>query len=183
MSGSFTQEALVTMKRARRHVLRALRLAPLDLLSAWLPTITSSGGQEHLAHGVCRRLKILARAFDNIFRVCPPDRFELLEADERCDVEINLHAFVINVHGLLDNLAWITVFEGCPQALPHRNQVSLFKNPVQVHLSEPATRYLTSERLIQWHADYASAYRDAPDPSICPALLPRPPSAEALRTA
>jgi hypothetical protein len=134
---------------------------PLDLLGCWLPKLSSPGAQEHLKHGVCRRLKILARALENIFDLCPPEQEKPLEPDALCDVNINLHAFVINVHGLLDNLAWVTVFERCPTNLPKRKQVSLFSAVVQAHLRDEARAYLTTDPILGWHARYAKAYRDA----------------------
>lgn len=161
MPGSFSDEALRDIQHGRGIVLRSLRLVPVDLLGHWLPTLKSGGAQEHLKHGVCRRLKVIARSLENIFRLCPPARVDLLGSDERCDVEINLHAFVINVHGLLDNLAWITVHERCPGNLPKRSEVSLFKSAVQKHLTEAAKAYLTTEPIPSWHACYARVYRDA----------------------
>lgn len=161
MRGTFTEEAVRDMRRAQGMVLRALRVLTLDLLGAWLPTLTSPRAQEYLKYGVGRRAKVIARTLETIFNVCPPDRVEVLESDERCDLEINLHAFVINVHGLLDNLAWVTIYERSPANLPPRNEVSLFKKAVQQHLPEPARDYLNKERIQGWYTRYSREYRDA----------------------
>jgi hypothetical protein len=161
MPGAFTDEAVRDMRTAHATVLGTLRVLTLDLLAAWLPTLTSPRAQEYLKHGVARRVKVIARTLETIFSVCPPDRTEILESDERCDIEINLHAFVINVHGLLDNLAWVTVHERSSANLPHRNEVSLFKRAVQRHLPEPARDYLNKEPIPTWYTRYSREYRDA----------------------
>jgi hypothetical protein len=80
-----------------RHPAKRFAVGPSDLLACWLPTLSSPGAQEYLKHGAARRLKVIARTVQNVFSVCPPNRLQVLESNERCDVEINLHAFLINV--------------------------------------------------------------------------------------
>lgn len=41
----------------------------------------------------------------------PPDRIELPTSEELSDSAINIQAFVINVFGSIDNLAWVWVLE------------------------------------------------------------------------
>ena len=67
--------------------------------------------QEYAKQGFSRRLKTLARCIDNIFEILPPDRIELPTSEELTDAAINIQAFVINVFGSTDNLAWIWVRE------------------------------------------------------------------------
>lgn len=67
--------------------------------------------QEHAHHGFSRRLKTLVRCIDNTFEILPPDRVDPLTIEEQYDANINLHAFVFNVFGCVDNLAWIWVAE------------------------------------------------------------------------
>jgi hypothetical protein len=61
----------------------------------------------YLQYGVIRRLFILSRTFDRIFELYPPDRSSPLGNDDRTDLEINLHAFMIHIHGITDNLALV----------------------------------------------------------------------------
>lgn len=68
-----------------------------------------SSADEFLKHGFLRRIIILKRCIDNIYSVCPISQDRKLSNEKRIDVEINLHAFVINTYGCLDNLAWIWV--------------------------------------------------------------------------
>jgi hypothetical protein len=76
-----------------------------------LLTLKSSRAKEFATHGHVRRLKIMVRCIDNVFRMIPPDREELPSRDELSDATINVQSFVFNVFGGIDNLAWIWVFE------------------------------------------------------------------------
>ena len=78
------------------------------------PSLNFEEGREHIGHGVCRRLMIIQRCIQNIFTIFPPRRKQLLSDDERVDLEINLHSFLINIHGLPDNLAWAYVLRSGP---------------------------------------------------------------------
>jgi hypothetical protein len=70
-----------------------------------------SRAREYAVHGFSRRLKTLARCIDNVFKILPPDRADLPSIDELFDAMINIQAFVFNVFGSIDNLAWIWVQE------------------------------------------------------------------------
>lgn len=70
---------------------------------------------EYLVHGFMRRMLILHQCIKNIYKIYPPEREEILKDDERIDLEINLHSFVLNVFGCIDNLAWIFVKERAEQ--------------------------------------------------------------------
>ena len=67
--------------------------------------------REHAQHGFSRRLKTLVRCIDKTFEILPPDRVDLPTSEELSDANINLQAFVFNVFGSVDNLAWIWVYE------------------------------------------------------------------------
>ena len=68
---------------------------------------------EYATHGFSRRLKTLVRCIENVFEILPPDRIELPTKDELSDAAINIQAFVFNVFGCADNLAWVWVREKC----------------------------------------------------------------------
>jgi hypothetical protein len=70
-----------------------------------------SRAREYAVQGFSRRLKTLARCIDNVFRILPPDRADLPSMDELFDAMINIQAFVFNLFGSIDNLAWIWVQE------------------------------------------------------------------------
>jgi len=140
---------------------RSLRDLQEDLVARWLPSLKSPRAKEYLAHGVCRRMSILLRCVENVFTICPVDRTDLLSRDELADLQINLHAFVINVHGLLDNLAWVIVFEKAPDGFTSRRKVWLFSPKLRPHLPPAAQTYLSKPEIEQWFVRYAQNYRDA----------------------
>jgi hypothetical protein len=67
--------------------------------------------KEHSHHGLSRRLKTMARCINNVFEKIPPDRTDRPDQNERTDAAIYLQAFLFNLFGALDNLAWIWVHE------------------------------------------------------------------------
>jgi hypothetical protein len=73
--------------------------------------LTNKRAREFAVHGFCRRLKLLARCIDNVFSILPPNRDGIPTASEISDVTINIQAFLVNVFGCIDNLAWIWVQE------------------------------------------------------------------------
>jgi len=82
---------------------RGLELSQTFLLDSWTDKLAS----EHAAHGFCRRVTTLGRCIHNVFELIPPEKEGLPERDVVTDTEINLQAFLFNVFGALDNLAWI----------------------------------------------------------------------------
>lgn len=74
-------------------------------------TFRNSRAQEHATQGFLRRLTLLVRCIDKVFEILPPDRTTPPTSDELSDAVINIQAFVLNVFGSIDNLAWIWVCE------------------------------------------------------------------------
>jgi len=84
-----------------------------NLVFAYLGrTYQNERAREFATNGFLRRLKTLTRCVDNVFSILPPERTALPGSDELSDAVINLQAFVFNVFGSLDNLAWIWTYEG-----------------------------------------------------------------------
>lgn len=67
--------------------------------------------KEYLSHGFMRRFGIMKRCIDNVYRIYPPDKVDLLTKTEREDAEINLQAFIFNVYGALENLSRVFSIE------------------------------------------------------------------------
>jgi hypothetical protein len=68
-------------------------------------------GKEYALHGFSRRLIGLVRCIENTFRAVPPELEDVPTSDALHDTEIQVQAFIINVFGCLDNLAWMWVLE------------------------------------------------------------------------
>ena len=82
------------------------------LLEGYLKrTYNDPRAREYARHGFSRRLQTLVRCIDKTFEILPPDRVALPTSEELTDTNINLQAFVFNVFGSVDNLAWIWVAE------------------------------------------------------------------------
>ncbi len=67
--------------------------------------------KEYAVHGLARRLSGLVRCIDNTFRAIPPELEGVPASDGVQDAAIQIQAFIINVFGCLDNLAWVWVLE------------------------------------------------------------------------
>src|ERR1700730_8183559 len=65
--------------------------------------------KEFLLNGVARRLRFLRRSLQKVFELFPPSSIRPIDTDDLDDAQISLHAFVINLYGLFDNLAWAFV--------------------------------------------------------------------------
>jgi hypothetical protein len=67
--------------------------------------------KEFAFYGFSRRLFTLVRCIENTFCAIPPDLNEIPKLDQLQDVAIHVQAFLFNVFGCLDNLAWMWVLE------------------------------------------------------------------------
>lgn len=68
-------------------------------------------GKEYATHGYLRRVSTLKRCIERVFNLLPPEKDALPEHNDLIDATISIQAFVMNVFGALDNLAWIWASE------------------------------------------------------------------------
>ena len=157
----YTPEQIDQITHEKSKVLN--RLVDLQLTFQLEPTLQSKRAREYLLHGICRRLGVLHQSIINVFEIFPATREDHLTEVERSNIEINLHAFTINVYGLLDNVAWVFVFENNLEENIRggRRGVGLFSKCVMDHFPDRIKEYLHSERMQKWYGDYAKNYRDA----------------------
>jgi hypothetical protein len=132
---------------------------------------------EFLRHGVGRRIEILNRCIQNIFRIFPPDWEEKLSQEDRVDLEINLHAFLINVYGIVENLSLSLAYEnGLVGDHDERkvpiNEVNFFNKRFQKLLNPTLRKYLRQKNTSSWYREYAKNYRDALAHRIPPYVPP-----------
>lgn len=104
----FDQEGLEHLQREHREIPGKCQSLVDGFLQRRYENLRA---QEFAKNGFLRRLKTLARCVDNVFQILPPDRTELPSQEELSDAAINIQAFVVNVFGSADNLAWIWVHE------------------------------------------------------------------------
>lgn len=68
-------------------------------------------GDEHGKQGLGRRLGTMQRCIENVFELLPPDLADIPKKDSTKNAEISIQAFVMNVFGCLENLAWVWAHE------------------------------------------------------------------------
>lgn len=71
----------------------------------------TSRGKEFAVHGFCRRLHTLALTTQHVFEMLPPHKEGVPKKEVLDDVTIQVQAFVFNVFGAIDNLAWCWFYE------------------------------------------------------------------------
>ncbi|MFC5427623.1 hypothetical protein ACFPTO_02170 [Paraburkholderia denitrificans] len=121
-----------------------------------------AASKEHLRYGAARRLGVMARAMQQIFSLFPPDTERPLPMESLHDVQINLHAFVINVFGVFENFAWAFVHRhNLLPTIGRPVNVSMFKEATRRHLPVAVEDYLSSDAIARWHSEYLKNYRDA----------------------
>ena len=91
----------------------------------------------------------------------------------KLDSTINLHAFLINIFGLLDNLAWVVIHEQQLTDKIDKKNVGLYENKTQVCFTEKFRSYLNSDRMKKWRNEYLKNYRDALSHRIPPYVPPK----------
>ena len=67
--------------------------------------------REFAQHGFGRRLSTLRECMVNVFHLLPPEAAARPRSEQLTNAAINIQAFIINVFGALDNLAWIWMHE------------------------------------------------------------------------
>lgn len=107
-AGYFSDEHLEQIKSTRRDVDEKYRNLVVNYSTH---PFANARAREYATHGFSRRLKTVCRCIDNVFTILPPDRDGLPSLDDLADATINIQAFVLNVFGALDNLAWVWVCE------------------------------------------------------------------------
>ncbi len=116
--------------------------------------------KEFALQGLLRRISILNKCIHNIFLVCPVGQEEKPPIHLLDDARINLQAFVVNVFGCLDNIAWIWVYEKHPDFQKTRNQVGLTSKNKKLRktFSNSFQEYLEGKG--EWFK-YIQDYRDS----------------------
>lgn len=138
-----------------------LRMRLLPVVAAG-EQLSDPRAKEHIVEGAGRRLQTLCRSYENVFDLFPPSRSDPLSSDDLQDVAINLQAFVMNLYGLFENLAWAFVLRHDLEAeVGGRMRIGLFSRNTQKRLPSVLRDYVTSKRMVDYHAQYLKNYRDA----------------------
>lgn len=157
----YADEQVEELRRQHRSVTADLQSLQLQCVSLGhqsnLPRV-----REYLVHGVGRRVSVFRNALRNVFRLFPPDIGRRLDTDELIDAQMFLHAFVINLSGVLDNVAWVYVLRhDLEQTIGDHRRIGLFDDRTTRFLPEPIRNYLNSADITNWYQRYLKNYRDA----------------------
>jgi hypothetical protein len=122
----------------------------------------SSPPANFLRYGVARRFDLIGNAIRNIYRIFPPERTSTLSREDLGDVQINLHAFVINLSGCFDAMAWAFVLKhGLLNKVGGPAAVGMFPESTKRFLPKQISEYLNREDTSNWHKTYLKTYRDS----------------------
>lgn len=118
--------------------------------------------KEHLAQGVGFRLGIITRAIENTFLTLDLRATQPISDSENNDLQINVHAFLINLVGIFDNLAWaFALRHKIEDLLENPVKIDFFKSSFHKFLPTPLKEHLQKKTMADWHKDYLKNYRDA----------------------
>lgn len=118
--------------------------------------------KEYMLHGVGRRVGLLRHCLRNVFSLFPPNATVPLQIDVLYGVQIHLHAFVINLYGAFENLAWAFVVRHSLEAdVGGRKKIGMFLRSTQRFLPPELKAYVTSNTMVRWHDEYLKSYRDS----------------------
>jgi len=124
--------------------------------------IADEPAKEHLKFGAARRIGVMRRSIENIFSLFPVDAKKPIGLDAVADTQINLHAFVINLYGIFDNLAWALVhLHGLLPKIQDPRRVGIFVKHMKDFLPARILNFIQEETMQKWRNDYLVNYRDA----------------------
>ena len=169
----FSKEQATQLEQHQHDVVSELQELQLKIVVEGQPLDASSRVREHLLHGAARRVGVIRRSIENVFSLFPPSTPRPLARDTLADVQINLHAFVMNMYGLYDNWAWAYVLRHqLESAIGDRRRVGLFADATRNRLPAPVKSYLNLPVTTEWHEKYAKSFRDALAHRIPPYIPP-----------
>jgi hypothetical protein len=172
----YTEKALMDIQSGFSSLsLRHIHIT--EKVSPFASRLRNTRAKEFMLHGVLRRVFILYRCIQNMFRLFPPDRAAKLLDEDRYDLEINLHCFLINIYGVIENLALSIAYENgiiasSTTERSMRVQVGLFKPEFRRRLNPVLRKYVEASGLHQWFNEYAKLFRDALVHRIPPYMPP-----------
>ncbi|MDD5436985.1 MAG: hypothetical protein PHX20_05525 [Candidatus Omnitrophica bacterium] len=128
---------------------------------------------DHCRHGLARRMFLLTRCLEQFLNISPPQRTEHLKMVEKYDLDIFLHAFLMNISGGINNLAWILFYEKgvCEKEDEKRfkKNINLFNKEFQRYLNETIIKKCDDYK--DWHKNLTN-FRDPIAHRIPPYIIP-----------
>lgn len=128
---------------------------------------------DHYQYGLLRRIFLIKQCLKNFILIAPPHNPSYLPEDKRRDLNLFLHAFLINISGAINNLAWIWFYH---HKIHEKENVENFKYKVNLFGKEYA-KYL-KQKIIKKCQEYNKWYehfkslRDPTAHRIPPYIIP-----------
>ena len=168
----FPPEAIANILESRSKVAADLQSLQLDLYRKY-HNLETGHVREYIFHGVSRRLSVIARSVENIFELFPINTEHKISKEAIGDVQINLHALLINIVGVFDNLAWAFVHKhNLLDEIGGKFNVDIFKKNLQKCMPLKLREHVNSEVTVRWYNEYLKNYRDALAHRIPPYIPP-----------
>jgi hypothetical protein len=125
-------------------------------------TLPDEGAREYLHRGVGRRLNIIHLAISQIYDLFPPSRQQPLAKSTLNEVQVYLHAFVVNLSGIFDCWAWAFILRhGLLSRVGGPRDVGMFLQKTQRFLPSDLKTYVATDPIKSWHEEYMKSFRDA----------------------
>lgn len=155
----YTADQCKELDRELRQVCERLTDLMLECIKHASPFEETQTAQ-HLRYGAGRRIGVIRTAVRNIFEEFPPDTIRPLHTENLYDVQINLHALVMNVYGVFENFAWAFI-ERHQLRGKHKGVkwIGMFREDTRRYL--PIEIRDKSYELERWHDEYLKEYRDS----------------------
>jgi hypothetical protein len=133
----------------------------------------SEKSQEHCKYGICRRLFLINECLNFFFDVLPPENKTEVSREKRSRANIHLHAFLINICGITDNMAWLWAYqirlEDQLDIEKHKMSIGLFKQSFSKYLPQVLANKTTEYK--EWHK-FAIDHRHPTAHRIPPYIIP-----------
>jgi hypothetical protein len=149
-----------------------------SLILLMLPFCSSLEAESILAYdysfyGVARRTYIIKRCLINFEQISPPDKNEYLDDDQRGDLTLFLHAFLLHISGGIDNLAWVWFYtqkiDKVENPKKYKYKISLFNSEFQKYLHKEIIDKCSEFK--EWYC-YLKNYRDPIAHRVPPYIIP-----------
>lgn len=135
--------------------------------------LTTENAVTYMRFGAGRRFKMIWHAYRTIIFTAPPDREEPLPDDDTKDLTRDLNTIYGNLRGVLDNLAWVILYEKEPETAEniHPGDVDLLSKKMRkVSAFKPIAGVLSD------HTPWGKEVKERRDPVAHRIPLTAPPS-------
>ena len=168
----YSDAGVEALQRERPEVLDKLQRAT-ELAVQQSAFAANERARVYLRSGVGRRLRVMRRSFSNVFELFPVSTVQPIDGDDLDDAQISLHAFIMNLYGLFDNLAWtFALHHDLLSQVGGRKKVGFFLSDTKRFFPPALRAFADDAKMNTWHGEYLKNFRDALAHRIAPYIPP-----------